>query len=66
MVEPDDRPGWSITWLFRVQRRQRTKPRPARARGGNSGTGFQWFTWIVLSVLLIEVAVLVYQGFLPR
>lgn len=66
MVEPDDRPGWSITWLFRIQHRQRTKPRPARAANGKGGTGFQWFSWIVVAILLVEVGILVYQGFLPR
>jgi hypothetical protein len=62
---PDDRPGWSVTWLFRIQHRQRTKPRPAPANG-KGGTGFQWFSWIVLALLVAEVAFLVYQGFLPR
>lgn len=65
MVEPDDRPGWSITWLFRIQHRQRTKPRPTPANG-KGGTGFQWFSWAVMLILIIEIGVLVYQGFLPR
>jgi hypothetical protein len=63
---PDEQPGWSLTWLFRLQRRGRRKPRPTEAREGSGGTGFQWFSWIVLALLVIEVAVLVYQGFLPR
>jgi hypothetical protein len=65
-VVEDDRPNWSITWLFRIQRVGRTKPRPARARSGSSGTGFQWFSWSILAILVVEVAILVWQGFLPR
>ena len=62
----DEPPGWSVTWLLRVQRRHRTKPRPRRASNGKTGTGFQWFSWIVLAVLIITVVVLVWQGLLPR
>jgi hypothetical protein len=66
MVEPGDRPpGWSVTWLFRIQHRQRRKPRPSPANG-RGGTGFQWFSWIVLSILVVEVGVALYLGFLPR
>jgi hypothetical protein len=66
MAEPGDRPGWSFTWLLRVQRRHRTKPRPSRAGNGKGGTGFQWFSWIVLAALVIEVGVALYFGFLPK
>jgi cytoskeletal protein RodZ len=64
----DDRPRWSITWLLRIQRtgRQRRKPRPTASGNGSGGTGFQWFSWSVLAFLVIEVAILVWQGFLPR
>jgi hypothetical protein len=62
---PDDRPGWSITWLLRIQRRARTKPRPTPANG-KSGTGFQWFSWGVVALLTIVVALLVWIGVLPR
>jgi|KBSMisStandDraft_5_1062788.scaffolds.fasta_scaffold1174028_2 hypothetical protein len=65
MEEPGNRPGWSITWLFRIQHRQRTKPRPIPANG-KGGTGFQWFSWIVLAFLIVEVGVLLYYELLPR
>lgn len=68
MVAPDDRPRWSVTWLLRVQRtgRQRRKPRPTGSGNGKGGSGFQWFSWIVLAFFVAEVAFLVWQGFLPR
>jgi len=64
MAEPSegDRPRWS----FHFERigRTRRKPRPATRNSG--GSGFQWFSWIVLATLVVEVAILVWQGFLPR
>jgi len=62
----DDRPGWSVTWLLRIQRRARTKPRPTRAPKGNGGTGFQWFSWSVILLLIMVVSALVWIGILPR
>jgi hypothetical protein len=59
----EERPRW--TFHFERVGRNRRKPRPI-ARTGGGGSGFQWFSWIVLAVLVIEVAVLVWQGFLPR
>ena len=55
-----------MTWLLRIQRRARTKPRPTRASAGNGGTGFQWFSWGVVALLTIVVALLVWIGVLPR
>lgn len=63
MPAEDERPKWSVTWLFRIQRIGRKEPRPASEK---SGTGFQWFSWIVLALLVVEVGILVWQGFLPR
>jgi hypothetical protein len=58
----DDRPKWSITWLFRVQRigRNRAGQPDAPMRGGH------WFSWSVLLLLLVEIAVLVWLGIIPR
>ena len=62
MTPPDDRPKWSITWLFRVQRvgRNRADRVVSPMRGG------RWFPWSVLCLLLIEIAVLVWLGIIPR
>jgi hypothetical protein len=63
----DDRPRWSVTWLLRIQRtgRQRRKPRPTIPHG-NGGSGFQWFSWGVVALLTIVVAVLVWIDVIPR
>jgi hypothetical protein len=66
MTGPDDRPGWSITWLLRIQRRARTKPRPTRAGSDSGGTGFQWFSWGVVALLTIVVVLLAWIGIIPR
>jgi len=63
--QPDRRPKWSVTWLFRVQRVGREKPRPISGDGG--GAGFKgWFPWAVLLMLGLEIGVLVWLGIIPR
>ena len=58
----DEPPGFSVTWLLRIQRRGRKA-----VRRGGVASGFQrWFPWAVLLLLLIEVAVYVWLGVLPR
>lgn len=54
-----------MTWLLRIQRRARTKPRPTPANG-KGGTGFQWFSWTVVLLLITMISVLVWMGVLPR
>jgi hypothetical protein len=60
-MAPDDRPKWSITWLFRIQRSGRTD-----ADGDTNGRARHWFSWAVLLLLLVEVGVLVWLGIIPR
>jgi hypothetical protein len=66
MVEPPE--GERPRWTFHFERvgRNRRKPRPIARGNSGGGSGFQWFSWIVLALLVVEVAVLVWQGFLPR
>jgi len=66
MAEPPG--GERPRWVFHFERvgRNRRKPRPVARGNGSGGSGFQWFSWAVLALLVIEVAVLVWQGFLPR
>jgi len=61
----DERPGWSVTWLFRLQHRGRHK-QPTEANGDNQGGFARLFPWAVLLLLLVEVGILVWLGFLPR
>jgi hypothetical protein len=57
----DEPPGFSVTWLLRIQRRGRRAVRRGMA------TGFsRWFPWAVLLLLLAEVALFVWLGLLPR
>jgi len=55
MSRPPDsgeRPHWSFTWLLRIQRHgTRDSPR------GGLGTFQRLFPWIVLLILLAEIAV---------
>jgi len=60
-MDHDERPGWSITWLFRIQRRGRHLPPDAPANGFH-----KWFPWAVVAALLVEIALLVWIGVLPR
>jgi hypothetical protein len=60
----DDRPRWSITWLFRLQREGR---RP-QVDGDTPAPSLLWkaLPWLVLLALLVEVAIGVWLGLLPR
>jgi hypothetical protein len=58
---PHERPKWSVTWLFRVQRVGRNRPLNGSAQGFS-----RWFPWAVLLFLAIEIALLVWIGVLPR
>ena len=68
---PGERPKWSITWLFRVQRVGRNRPlaggQNGATRGDRVAAGFsRLFPWAVLLLLVLEVGLLVWIGVLPR
>lgn len=61
-----ERPRWSVTWLFRLQRVGRN-PRPREpGEPGNRHLISRIFPWAVLLLLIIEVAVGVWLGLIPR
>jgi hypothetical protein len=65
---PVERPKWSITWLLRIQRTGRNKLPPAGMTRGDQ----RWiamsrlFQWVVVGMLVVEIALLVWIGVLPR
>jgi hypothetical protein len=61
VTPPDDRPRWSITWLFRVQRIGRD-----RSPDGPPSRFDRWFPWAVILLLMVFIAVGVWLGLLPR
>jgi len=60
----DDKPGFSITWLFRFQHRGRQKQ--PQENGDEPGKFAKLFPWAVVLLLLVEIGILVYIGVLPR
>lgn len=65
--QPGERPKWSITWLFRIQRIGRNRSPLPLTTGDKASLGFaKLFPWAVLLLLLVEVALLVWIGVLPR
>lgn len=63
---PKDRPRWSITWLLKVQRVGRDRRERYADRRRDDSLGFRWFMWLVVALLAVEVAVGLWQGWLPR
>ena len=57
---PGDKPRWTLTWLFRIQR---IGHRPGAGDPSKRAMFSRIFPWVVVLILLAEVAVLVAGGF---
>lgn len=56
-----------MTWLLRIQRTGRNRSPLPLTRGDKVTVGFaRLFPWAVLLLLLLEIGLLAWLGFLPR
>lgn len=66
---PGDRPRWAFTWLLRIERlgrNRRERPADNGEHLDTEGRLRRWAIIVVVAMLLIEIAVGVWLGYLPR